>query len=72
MEKFIEEIIEEKIREKCLVDSSIKIITSGNIPTTDKLSEGELAYGTINGEVRYFFNPTGQEIIELIPKTINN
>ena len=38
--------------------SPIKVITSGNVPSTDTLKKGEFAYGTIAGKLRYFGNVT--------------
>jgi hypothetical protein len=49
------------------VKSPVKIISTGTVPTTSTLKKGELAYGVIGGETRYFGN-AGSAIIELTPK----
>ena len=50
------------------VKSSVKIITSGEVPTVVTLKKGEFAYGLIEGKVRYFGNVAGTAVIELTPK----
>ena len=50
------------------VNKSIKVITSGNVPTTSNLAKGELAYGLIGGKLRHFGNVTGSAIVELTAK----
>jgi len=49
-------------------NSLIKVITSGNIPTTSNLLKGEIAYGLISGENRLFGN-NGTSILEFSGKT---
>ena len=50
------------------VNKSIKVITSGNVPTTSNLAKGEFAYGLIGGKLRHFGNVTGSAIVELTAK----
>jgi hypothetical protein len=36
------------------LNSPIKVITSGSVPTTSNLKEGELAYGVVDGKLKLF------------------
>ena len=37
-----------------MVKSPIKIIDSGNVPTTENLREGQIAFGTVDGETKLY------------------
>lgn len=37
-----------------MVKSPIKIISSGNVPTTENLREGQIAFGTVDGETKLY------------------
>lgn len=47
-----------------MVKSPNKVITSGTAPTTTNTSKGDLAFGTVNGEIKLYGN-TGTEVVEL-------
>ena len=39
--------------------SNLKLITSGNVPTTSKLKNGELAFGLVDGVAKLYGNVNG-------------
>ena len=53
--------------------SNLKLITSGAIPTTSNLKNGELAFGVINGAAKLYGNANGT-IVDLssIAEAITN
>lgn len=44
--------------------SNLKLISSGNIPTTENLAPGEAAFGIIDGKAKIFGN-VGNQIVDL-------
>jgi hypothetical protein len=52
------------------VNRPVKVITSGNTPTLDNMSNGELAFGRING-VKKLFARTAGEVLTFDGNDIN-
>lgn len=45
--------------------SNLKVITSGNAPTTSQLANGEMAFGVVNGRVSIWGN-YNNEVVDLL------